>query len=131
MSARVLICEDQPHVADLLAAVLRAAGFDAQSLSRVEGVIDVLLQESVAVLLVSFSGLDAEVSLALVKQLRGRPEPTLSQAGIVVMSNQKASSSSGADAELIRPVQAQHLVDVVTEVAATDSLALELRRSAH
>lgn len=126
----MLICEDQPQVAEVLAAVLRSAGFDAKSLPRVEGVIDVLLQESVAVLLISFSGLDALVSTALVAQLRGRPEPALNQSGIVMLSNQGAAATSGADTELGRPVQAQQLVDAVTEVAATSSLALELRRNA-
>ncbi|CAB4530805.1 unannotated protein [freshwater metagenome] len=130
MSARVLICEDQPQVAAVLLAVLRAAGFEAESLSRSDGVADVLLQESVAVLLVSFSGREASASTDLLTQLRGRPEPVLNQAAILVMSDQPLGSNCGADAALLRPVEAQRLVDAVTEVASTGSLARELRRNA-
>ncbi|MEI7888287.1 MAG: hypothetical protein WCJ04_12925 [Actinomycetes bacterium] len=130
MSARVLICEDQPQVADILLAVLRTAGFEAQSLARAADVADVLLQESVAVLLVSLSGRDASASYELVSQLRGRPEPVLNQAAILVMSDQPLAPDCSADAALRRPVDAQRLVDAVTEVAATSALSRELRRNA-
>ena len=130
MSARVLICEDQPQVADILLAVLRTAGFEAESLARPADVPEVLLQESVAVLVVSLSGREAAVTTELLAQLRGRPEPVLNQAAILVMSDQPLEPDCGADAALQRPVEAQRLVDAVTEVAATGALARELRRNA-
>jgi DNA-binding NtrC family response regulator len=126
----VLICEDQPQVADILLAVLRTAGFEAESLARPADVPEVLLQESVAVLVVSLSGREAAVTTELLAQLRGRPEPVLNQAAILVMSDQPLASDCGADAALQRPVEAQRLVDAVTEVAATGALARELRRNA-
>ncbi len=129
MSARVLVCEDQPHVADILLAVLRTAGFEAESLARPAEVPEVLLQESVAVLLVSLSGCEPAATTELLAQLRGRPEPVLNQAAILVMSDQPLAADCGADAALQRPVDAQRLVDAVTEVAATGSLARELRRN--
>ncbi len=130
MNARVLICEDQPQVADILLSVLRTAGFEAESLARPADVPEVLLQESVAVLLVSLSGREAAVTIELLAQLRGRPEPVLNQAAILVMSDQPLAADCGADAALQRPVDAQRLVDAVTEIAATGSLARELRRNA-
>jgi DNA-binding NtrC family response regulator len=130
VNARVLVCEDQPQVADILLSVLRTAGFEAESLARPADVPEVLLQESVAVLLVSLSGREAAVTIELLAQLRGRPEPVLNQAAILVMSDQPLAADCGADAALQRPVDAQRLVDAVTEIAATGSLARELRRNA-
>jgi DNA-binding response OmpR family regulator len=130
MSARVLLCEDQPQVAAILGAVLRAAGFEAESLARSADVADVMLQESVAVLLISFSGREESDTTSLVTQLRGRPEPVLNQAAILVIGDQPLPSDCAVDAELLRPVEAQRLVDAVTELAATSSLVRELRRNA-
>ena len=130
--ARVLVIEDNPDAAALLTEVLRAAGFDARSWSRAEGVTDVLLTESVAVLVVAFSGRGIGATTELVAELRRRPEAPLAHAGIVALVDDEIDTLFGlahsADRVLVRPMGAASLVDAVTEVAATHADSLSLRR---
>lgn len=130
--ARVLVVEDLPDTAALLTSVLRAAGFDACSVARGTWVPEVILDEGVAVLVVSFSGCGIAATTQLVGELRGRPEGPLGQAGIVALVDDEVDALFGlgdaADAVLVRPVPADRLVDAVTEVAATLPAARRQRR---
>lgn len=130
--ARVLVIEDLPDAALLLNSVLRAAGFDAQSLGRSDWVSEVLLDEHVAVLVVSFSGRGIAATTELVAGLRARPEEPLAHAGIVALVDDETDAWFGladaADAVLVRPVTAARFVDTVTDIAAASAAARSRRR---
>jgi DNA-binding response OmpR family regulator len=132
--ARVLVVEDHPDTARLLTTVLGAAGFDARAWHRAESVADVLVAESVAALVVSFSGRGIAATTELVAALRARPEELVAGAAIVALVDDEVDLRFGladaADAVLVRPVPADQLVNAVTEAAATSAAARQLRRPA-
>jgi DNA-binding response OmpR family regulator len=131
LGARVLVVEDRPDAAQLLVRVLGAAGFDARSWHHGDAVPGLIIDEAVAVLLVSFSGRGIAATTELVGGLRTRPEGPLAHAAIVALVDDEIDLRFGlgdaADAVLVRPVRADVLVDTVTDVAAT-SAAARLRR---
>jgi DNA-binding response OmpR family regulator len=131
-SARVLVVEDRRDTAELLTSVIRAAGFDARSCARATSVAEVIMEEEVAVLVVSFSGLGIAATTDLVGALRSRPESPLANAAVVALVDEEVDVLFGlgdaADAVLVRPVRADRLVDTITEVAATSAAARLLRR---
>jgi DNA-binding response OmpR family regulator len=130
----VLIVDDDRRSAATLERVLRAAGFDAASVRSGAATVPVLLHEQVAAVVVSFAGRGVAATTELVAMLRGRPEPSLGEAGIVVLVDDARDARLGLDAEadavLLRPVDAVALADAVTDVAATDHEARRARRSA-
>lgn len=132
--ARVLVVDDDRRSAATLVQVLRAAGFDAASVRSGPAALPVLLHEHVGAVVVSFAGRGVAATTELVTTLRGRPEPTLGTAGIVVLVDDARDARLGLDAEadavLVRPVDAIALADAVTEVAATDREARRARRTA-
>ena len=132
--ARVLVVDDDRRSATTLVRVLRAAGFDAASVRSGADALPVLLHEQVATLVVSFAGRGIAATTELVAMLRGRPEPALGAAGIVVLVDDARDARLGLDAEadavLVRPVDAAARADAVTDVAATDHDARRARRTA-
>jgi len=130
--ARVLVVEDHADTALVLTSVLGAAGFDARAWDRADEVADVVVAESVAVLVVSFSGRGIAATTELVGALRARPEAALGGAAIVALVDDEIDLRFGlaeaADAVLVRPVPADRLVDAVTDAAATSAATRERRR---
>lgn len=128
----MLVVEDRADTAQLLASVLRTAGFEAATVRGARSVPEVLLEEGVAVVVVSFSGHGIAATTELVGELRSRPEGPLMHAGIVALVDDEIDVLFGlgdaADAVLIRPVPADRLIDVITDVAATPPAARQLRR---
>jgi CheY-like chemotaxis protein len=120
--ARVLVAEDRDGTARLLTEVLGAAGFHAAPVAHEYTATQVLADEDVPVVLASFSGRGIGATTALLRELRSRPEPRLRDAGVVVLVDDERDAAFGvakeADAVLVRPVDADRLVDAVTEVAA-------------
>lgn len=132
--ARVLVVDDDRSSATTLQRILAAAGFDTAVVRTTRLALSVVRDEDVAVLLVANSGRGIGATTDLVAQLRTRPEPPLRDAGIVALVDDEVDAAFGlgeeADAVLVRPVDADRLVDVVTEVAATTTAARTARRSA-
>lgn len=132
--ARVLVVDDDQSSATTLQRVLGAAGFDTAVVRSNRMTLAVVRDEDVAVVLVANTGRGIGATTELVAQLRTRPEPPLYQVGIVALVDDEVDAAFGlgeeADAVLVRPVAADLLVDVVTEVAATTSTARAARRSA-
>lgn len=132
--ARVLVVDDDRQSADTLQRVLDAAGFDTASVRTTRWALGVVRDEDVAVVLVANTGRGIGATTDLVARLRTRPEPQLRAAGIVALVDDEVDAAFGlgdeADAVLVRPVAADRLVDVVTEVAATPADARTARRSA-
>lgn len=131
--ARVLVVDDDRQGAATLSEVLDAAGFRVATVRTRRLATRVVLDEDVAVVLVAYTGRGIAATTDLVTRLRSRPEPQLSGAGIVALVDDEIDAAFGlgdeADAVLVRPVDAARLVDVVTEVAATDPAARQARRS--
>jgi len=127
--ARVLVVEDDAHTAELLCEVLRAAGFDARATAHSRSVADIVIDEDVAAVVVSFSRRGIAATTRLVGDLRRRPEAPLAEAAIVVLVDDAVDArfglSDAADVVLLRPVPANRLVDAVTDAAATGA---EIRR---
>lgn len=132
--ARVLVVDDDRQSADTLRRVLDAAGFDTASVRTTRLALAVVRDEDVAVVLVANTGRGIGATTDLVTRLRTRPEPQLRAAGIVALVDDEVDAAFGlgdeADAVLVRPVAADRLVDVVTEIAATPPDARTARRSA-
>ncbi|MHB1139136.1 MAG: response regulator transcription factor [Microthrixaceae bacterium] len=132
LGARVLVAEDHADAASVLTGVLRAAGFDAQAVAHAGSVAGIVIDERVAVLVVSFSGSGIASTTSLVGELRSRPEAPLADAAIVALVDHEVDArfglSDAADAVLVRPVAAGALVDAVTDAAATHAAARRLRR---
>ncbi len=132
--ARVLVVDDDRQSAATLTGVLGAAGFDVATVRTNRLAVRVVLDERVAVVLVANTGRGIAATTDLVALLRGRPEPQLRAAGIVALVDDQIDAAFGlgdeADAVLVRPLDAARLVDVVTEVAATDPTARTARRTA-
>ena len=129
--ARVLVAEDRADTAELLTGVLRAAGFDARAVAHAASVSPIVIEEHVAVLVVSFSGHGIAATTSLVGELRSRPESPLADAAIVALVDSEVDArfglSDAADAVLVRPVDAGALVDAVTDAAATRAEARRVR----
>lgn len=121
--ARVLVAEDRAGAATLLTEVLGAAGFDAAPVGHEALAAQVLASEEVPVVVASFSGRGVGATTALLRELRSRPEPALRDAGFVAIVDAEIDAALGlateADRVLVRPVEADELVDAVTEVAAS------------
>jgi DNA-binding response OmpR family regulator len=121
--ARVLVAEDRAGTATLLTEVLGAAGFDAAPVDHEVLAAQVLASEEVPVVVASFSGRGVGATTALLRELRSRPEPALRDAGFVAIVDAEIDAALGlateADRVLVRPVEAEELVDAVTEVAAS------------
>ena len=132
--ARVLVVDDDSDSAATLSQVLAAAGFEVAAVRTRRLTVRVVLDEQVSVVVVSNTDRGIAATTDLVTLLRSRPEPRLRDAGIVALVDDEidAAFSLGeeADAVLVRPVDAGRLVDVVTEVAATDPSARAARRRA-
>ena len=132
--ARVLVAEDRADAAEVLTGVLRAAGFDAQAVAHTASVPSILIEEHVAVLVVSFSGHGIAATTSLVGELRSRPEAPLADAAIVALVDHEHDArfglSQAADSVLVRPVAAGDLVAAVTDAAATRADARRRRRPA-
>jgi CheY-like chemotaxis protein len=132
--ARVLVVDDEHRSAATLVRVLGAAGFDAASVRSAAAAVPVLLHEQVAAVVVSFAGRGVAATTELVTMLRGRPEPALGAAGIIVLVDDDRDARLGLDAEadavLVRPIDAVALADAVTDAAATDREARRARRAA-
>ena len=120
---RVLVAEDRAGAATLLIEVLGAAGFDAAPVAHELTATQVLASEDVPVVVASFSGRGVGATSALLRELRSRPEPALRAAGFVAIVDDEIDAAFGigsdADVVLVRPVDADRLVDAVTEVAAS------------
>lgn len=121
--ARVLVAEDRADAARLLTTVLGAAGFEAAPVSHEYTATRALGRHEVPVVVASFTGRGVGATAALLRELRSRPEPSLRAAGVVAIVDHETDAAFGiaaeADAVLVRPVDAERLVDAVTEVAAT------------
>lgn len=132
--ARILIVDDDRQSAATLTRVLGAAGFDVAVVRSRRLAMSVVLDERVAVVLLANTGRGIAATTGLVAALRDRPEPQLRGAGIVALVDDEVDAAFGlgddADAVLVRPVDAGHLADVVTEVAATAPAARAARRGA-
>lgn len=133
--ARVLIVDDDHASGSTLKKVLGAAGFETAVVRTRSLAVQVLLDEDVSVLLVANTGRGIAATTDLITHLRARPEPQLRDAGVVAIVDDEIDAAFGlgdeADAVLVRPLDAGRLVDVVTEVAATDPSARSARRNAH
>jgi DNA-binding response OmpR family regulator len=120
--ARVLVAEDRAGAATLLTEVLAAAGFDAAPVEHEALAAQALACEEVPVVVASFSGRGVGATTALLRELRSRPEPALRDAGFVAIVDAEIDAALGlateADRVLVRPIEAEELVDAVTEVAA-------------
>lgn len=132
--ARVLIAEDHRDTAQLLTELLTVAGFHPATATGTAAISDAVLHEDVAVVLASFSGRGIAATTDLVGGLRARPEPALSDVGVVAVVDDAADAKFGLDASadvvLVRPVDANVLADALTDVAATRSTARAARRAA-
>ena len=82
-----------------------------------------VVAEEVPVVVASFTGRGVGATTALLRELRSRPEPALRDAGFVAIVDAEIDAALGleteADRVLVRPVEAEELVDAVTEVAAS------------
>jgi CheY-like chemotaxis protein len=120
--ARVLIGEDRADTARLLGEVLGAAGFVTAPVRHESTAARILAHEEVPVVLASFSGRGVGATAALLREIRSRPEPHVRGAAVVALVDDPRDAALGigteADAVLVRPVDAERLVDTVTEVAA-------------
>ncbi len=132
--ARVLIAEDHRDTAALLTELLSVAGFHPATASDSSVITDVVLHEDVSVVLASYSGQGIAATTDLVGALRSRPEPALSQVGVVALVDDAADARFGlgasADAVLVRPVDVTQLADALTDVAATHASMRAARRAA-
>jgi DNA-binding NarL/FixJ family response regulator len=121
--ARVLVAEDRVGPAILLTEVLATAGFHAAPVAHELIVTRVVAAEDVAVVVASFSGRGVGATASLLRELRSRPEPGVRHVGVVAILDDESDAAFGigsdADAVLLRPVDAERLVDAVTEVAAS------------
>lgn len=121
--AKVLIAEDRDDAASVLTTVLGAAGFRAAPVGHELTATRALVAEDVGVVVASFSGRGVGATSALLRELRSRPEPQLSDAGFVAIVDDEMDAAFGiawdADTVLVRPVDAEELVDAVTQVAAS------------
>ena len=121
--ARVLVAEDREDAARLLGVVLGAAGFRTASVPHELIATRVIATEAVPVVVSSFSGRGVGATAALLRELRSRPEPALRDAGVVAIVDAEVDAAFGigsdADAVLVRPVDAERLVEAVTEVASS------------
>jgi CheY-like chemotaxis protein len=133
-AARVLVVEDDQHGAATLREVLSAAGFQVAVVRTDRLATEVVVHEDVAVVVLANTRRGIAATTRLVATLRTRPEPQLRDAGVVALVEDEVDAAFGlgdeADAVLVRPVDADRLVDVVTEVASTSPAARAARRRA-
>ena len=131
--ARVLVVEEDPRHAEALSRVLDAAGFHVAVVRSPALALRCMRDEQVAVVVLSNSVRGIAATTAMVSRLRARPEPQFHDAGIVAIVDDQVDAAFGlgedADVVLIRPVDAERLVDAVTEVASTDSDSRSARRA--
>jgi len=129
----VLIVDDDHASGSTLTRVFDAAGFDVAVVRTRRLTMQVLLDEGVSVVVAANTGRGIAATTDLVTALRARPEPQLRDAGVVALVDDEIDAAFGlgdeADAVLVRPLDAGRLVDVVTEVAATDPSARSARRA--
>ena len=131
--ARVLVVEEDPRHGEALSRVLDAAGFQVAVVRSAALALRCMRDEQVAVVVLSNSVRGIAVTTAMVARLRTRPEPQLRDAGVVAIVDDQVDAAFGlgedADVVLVRPVDAERLVDAVTEVASTDADARSARRT--
>lgn len=131
--ARVLLVEEDAGHAGTLARVLDLGGFHVAVVRSAQLALQCIRDEDVRVVVLSNSRRGIAMTTHLVSQLRSRPEPGLNTAGIVAIVDDQVDAAFGlgddADAVLVRPFDADRLVDAVTEVSSTDPEARNARRA--
>lgn len=131
--ARVLVVDTHGDSATFLCRLLDAAGFQTASTPRAEVALDSVLTEGVATVLVAHAG-ELGATVDVLRSARSRPEPVVNGVGLVALVDDEAAMevvlAAGADAVLVRPVEAEQLVETVTEVCATTPEARAGRRRA-
>jgi DNA-binding NarL/FixJ family response regulator len=132
--ARVVVVDDHPDAGRTVCAVLGVAGFDAVTTRDAAAATESVASEGVAVVVVAHAAGTAGRSTDLVRTLRTSVEPTVRDVSVVVLVDDAggadAALAAGADSVLIRPVEAERIVEAVTEVAATDPAVRADRRRA-
>jgi CheY-like chemotaxis protein len=131
-AARVVVVDDKRDSATTVGAVLGAAGFEAASTADTTSAIESVLHEGVDVVLAAHSSGGATRSAEVVREIRTRAEPLVRDVSVVVLVDDAggadAALAAGADSVLIRPVEADRIVEAVTEVAATAPSVRAARR---
>jgi len=130
--ARVVVVDDHHDAGHTVCVVLGAAGFEAVTTRDVRAAVDAVANEGVAVVVAAHGAGGAPRSAALVNELRSAPEPGTRDVSVVVLVDDAggadAALAAGADSVLVRPVEAERIVEAVTEVAATDASVRAARR---
>ncbi len=126
--ARVLVVDDDHDAASTLTLVLTASGFHAATVPDASSALGVTLDEDVAVVVCAFTRRGVGATTDLVTALRGRPEPRLRDARVIVLVDHEEDTWLGlgaaVDDVLVRPVAAQQLADAVTGLAAAATIDL-------
>jgi DNA-binding NarL/FixJ family response regulator len=132
--ARVVVVDDHPDAGRTVCAVLGAAGFEAVTTRDATAATESVASEGVAVVVVAHAAGNAVRSADLVRTLRSSVDPTTRDVSVLALVDDAGGADAalvaGADSVLIRPVEAERIVEAVTEVAATDaSVRADRRRS--
>lgn len=131
---RVVVVDDHADAGRTVCAVLSGAGFEAVATREQSAATESVVHEGVAVVVAAHSAGGAARSADLVRDLRAGAHRLLRDVSVVVLVDDAggadAALAAGADSVLIRPVEADRLVEAVTEVAATDADQRAARRRA-
>ncbi|MFM7062800.1 MAG: hypothetical protein ACKO04_04805, partial [Actinomycetes bacterium] len=130
--ARVVVVDERADAGAVVSAVLAAAGFQVATCAPGDTVVRALRDEDVAVCVVALApGQDDDAS-ALVGALRGRAEPQVRDAALVVLVDDPVgaatATAAGADLTVARPVEPERLVAAVTEVSSVEADVRRRRR---
>ena len=130
---RVVIVGDDDS-ARTVAAVLDAAGFETAATCDPAAAIQAVQQEGARVVVAAHGTGGVPRSADLVRALRSGAHPAVRDVSVVVLADDAVGGDSallaGADSVLLRPVEADRLVEAITEIAATDAAQRASRRRA-
>jgi PAS domain S-box-containing protein len=117
-AARVLVCEDDPLIATILAEQMRDAGFEARTAGGVQEALRIVTEERVDAMLVDLRLPDGD-GVSLIRTLRSRP--TSAQIPIVVVSADAAlrgadpqTASLEVAAWLEKPVDTRRIAELLS-----------------
>ena len=113
---RALVVDDAPDVTEMLAMVLRFAGYDVVSVFSAKDALETARGEQFDVV-VSDIGMPGMNGYELAEALRGLPEyrsvPMVAVTGFAMYDDRERALSSGFDAFMTKPVNPMDLIDLI------------------